>query len=52
MINMCLVMSGCTLLTIDWLYSLIGPGVLLLVVSYQFAIPILVLWAELKKSKW
>jgi hypothetical protein len=32
-------MSASTLLTIDWLYSLIGLGALLLVVSYEFAIP-------------
>jgi hypothetical protein len=39
MINMRLVRNDSTLLAINWLYSLIGLGVLLLVVSYQFAIP-------------
>jgi len=36
---------------VDWLDSLIGPGGLLLVISHQFAVPILVLWAGLEKSK-
>jgi hypothetical protein len=35
----------------DWLDSLIGPGGLLLVVSHLFAVPVLVLWLGLEKSK-
>jgi hypothetical protein len=35
----------------DWLDSLICRDGLLLVVSHLFAIPILVLWVRLKKSK-
>ncbi len=31
--------------------SLIGPGGLLLVVSHLFAVPLLVLWVGLEKSK-
>ncbi len=35
----------------NWLDSLIGPGGLLLVLSDQCAVPVLVLWVELEKSK-
>ncbi len=35
----------------DWLDSLIGPGGLLIVLSDQCAVPVLVLWVELEKSK-
>jgi hypothetical protein len=42
--------KGTTKLTsaVDWLESLIGLGVLLLVVSHLFAVPVLVLWVELE----
>jgi hypothetical protein len=36
---------------VDWLHSSIGRGRLVLVVSHLFAIPILVLWVGLEKSK-
>jgi hypothetical protein len=39
------------LLVSDWPIIMIGPGGLLLVVSNLFAVPILVLWAGLQKSK-
>jgi hypothetical protein len=35
----------------DWLDSLIGPDGLLLEASFPFAVPILVLWVRLEKSK-
>jgi hypothetical protein len=38
-------------LAVDWLDCLIGPGGLLLVVSHQFAVPNLVFWVGLEKSK-
>jgi hypothetical protein len=36
---------------VDWLDTSIGRGGLVLVVSHLFAIPILVLWVGLEKSK-
>jgi hypothetical protein len=36
---------------VDWLDSLIGPRGLVLVVSHVFAVPVLVLWVELEKTK-
>jgi hypothetical protein len=38
-------------LLFDWLDSLICPGGFLLVVSHLFAVPVLVLWVGLEKSK-
>jgi hypothetical protein len=35
---------------VDWVDSLIGPGGLLLVVSYLFTIPVLVLWLVLENK--
>ncbi len=36
---------------VDWLDSLIGPVGLLFIVSHLFAVPDLVLWVGLEKSK-
>jgi hypothetical protein len=36
---------------VDWLDSFIGPGELLFLVSHLFAVPDLVLWVGLEKSK-
>jgi len=35
----------------DWPIIMIGPGGLLLVLYYLFALPVSVLWAELQKSE-
>jgi hypothetical protein len=35
----------------DWPIIMIGPGGLLLVLHYLFAVPVSVLWAGLQKSK-
>jgi hypothetical protein len=35
----------------DWPFIMIGPGGLVLVVSSLFAVPVLVLWVGLEKSK-
>jgi hypothetical protein len=41
----------CSKAAVDWLDSLLGPGGLLFVVSHPFAVPVLVLWLGLEKSK-